>query len=93
LPEPNRMPFLTVAIFAFMLLGFLGIRYNWADTILGPANIDAAKQESMLTAGDKPLDQRRTYTYDAKPPKKNAVSGTSRDSSRRNDRPRRVNRR
>lgn len=92
LPEPNRMPFLAVAIFAFMLLGFLGIRYNWADTLLGPAHVDDAKQESMLTAGDKPLDQRRTYTYDAKPPKKTAVSGTSRDS-RRNDRPRRVNHR
>jgi serine/threonine protein kinase len=93
LPEPNRMPFLAVAIFAFMLLGFLGIRYNWADTLLGPANVDAAKQQSMLTAEDKPLDQRRTYTYDAKPPKKTTVSGASRDSSRRNDRPRRVNHR
>jgi len=93
LPEPNRMPFLAVAIFAFMLLGFLGIRYNWAETLLGPANVDAAKQESVLTAEDKPTDQRKTFHYDAKPPKKSAVSGTSRDTSRRNDRPRRVNHR
>lgn len=93
LPEPNRMPFLAVAIFAFMLLGFLGIRYNWADMLLGPANVDSAKQESMLTAEDKPTDQRKTYHYDAKPPKKIAVSGTSRDTSRRNERPRRVNHR
>jgi serine/threonine protein kinase len=93
LPEPNRMPFLAVAIFAFMLLGFLGIRYNWADTLLGPANVDAAKQESLLTAEDKPTDQRKIYHYDAKPPKKIAVSGSSRDTSRRNDRPRRVNHR
>jgi serine/threonine protein kinase len=93
LPEPNRMPFLAVAIFAFMLLGFLGIRYNWADTLLGPANIDSAKQESVLTAEDKPTDQRKTYHYDAKPPKKIAVSGTSRDNPRRGERPRRVNHR
>jgi serine/threonine protein kinase len=93
LPEPNRMPFLAVAIFAFMLLGFLGIRYDWADTLLGPANSDTAKQESVLTAEDKPLDQRKTYHYDAKPPKKIAVSGASRDTSRRNERPRRVNHR
>jgi hypothetical protein len=93
LPEPNRMPFLAVAIFAFMLLGFLGIRYNWANTLLGPANVDDAKQESLLTAEDKPTDQRKTFHYDAKPPKKIAVSGTSRDTSRRSDRPRRVNHR
>jgi serine/threonine protein kinase len=93
LPEPNRMPFLAVAIFAFILLGFLGIRYNWAEALLGPANIDSAKQESLLTAEDKPIDQRKIYHYDAKPPKKIAVSGTSRDSSRRNERPRRVNHR
>jgi serine/threonine protein kinase len=93
LPEPNRMPFLAVAIFAFMLLGFLGIRYNWADMLLGSANADAAKQESMLTAGDKPLDQRRTYTYDAKPAKKTGVSGTPRTSPRRNEREKRVNHR
>jgi serine/threonine protein kinase len=94
LPEPNRMPFLAVAIFAFMLLGFLGIRYDWADTLLGPANIDTAKQESVLTAEDKPSDQRKTtYHYDARPPKKIAVSATSRDSSHRGERPRRVNHR
>jgi hypothetical protein len=76
-----------------MLLGFLGIRYNWAETLLGPANLDSAKQESVLTAADKPSEQRRTDRYDAKPPKKIAVSGTSRDASRRNERPRRVNHR
>jgi serine/threonine protein kinase len=89
LPEPNRMPFLAVAIFAFMLLGFLGIRYNWAETLLGSANVDAAKQESLLTAEDKPMDQRKVYHYDARPPKKIAVSSAARDSSRRNERPRR----
>ena len=93
LPEPNRVPFLAVAIFAFMLLGFLGLRYNWAETLLGPANVDAAKQESVLTAEDKPTDQRKVYHYDAKPPKRIAVSATSRDTSRRNDKPRRGNRR
>lgn len=89
LPEPNRMPFLAVAIFAFMLLGFLGIRYDWADALLG-SHVDDAKQESVLTADDKPLDQRKTYHYDAKPPKRIAVSSASHDSSwRRNERPRR----
>jgi len=92
LPEPNRMPFLATAIFAFMLLGFLGIRYNWADTLLGP-HVDDAKQESMLTAGDKPLDQRRTFTFDANPSKKTGVSSSSRPSSRRNERDKRVNHR
>ena len=85
LPEPNRMPFLAVAIFTFMLVGFLGIRYDWAETLLGSANVDEAKQESMLTAGDKPVAPRRTFTVDAKPPSKIAVNGTSRDNSRRND--------
>jgi hypothetical protein len=47
----------------------------------------------VLTAEDKPIDQRKTYHYDAKPPKKIAVSGTSRDTSRRSERPRRVNHR
>lgn len=89
LPEPNRMPFLAVAIFAFLLLGFLGIRYDWANAILGQ-NIDDAKQESILTAEEKPLDQRKTYHYDARPPKR---IGTSRDNSRRNDKPKRGNRR
>jgi len=92
LPEPNRMPLLAVAIFAFMLIGFLGIRYDWANTLLGQ-DLDAAKQESMLTAEDKPLDQRKTYHYDARPPKRIAVSSTSRDNSRRNDKPKRGNRR
>jgi serine/threonine protein kinase len=92
LPEPNRMPFLAVAIFAFMLLGFLGIRYDWANTLLGQ-NLDDAKQESMLAAEDKPLDQRKTYHYDTKPPKRIAVSSTSRDNPRRNDKPKRGNRR
>jgi len=73
LPEPNRMPFLTVAIFAFLLLGFLGIRYDWADTLLGSGHIDEVKQESMLTENDKPLDQRKT----------------SRDLAHRNDKPKR----
>lgn len=91
LPEPNRMPFLAVAIFAFMLIGFLGIRYDWADSLLGSANVDAAKQESMLTAGDKPLDQRRTYTYDAKPSKKVNTSGGYRPAPRHNEK--RVNHR
>ena len=85
LPEPNRMPFLAVAIFTFIFVGFLGIRYDWAETLLGSANVDEAKQESMLTAGDKPVAPRRTFNYDAKPPKKIAVNGTSRDNSRRND--------
>jgi serine/threonine protein kinase len=90
LPEPNRMPFLACAIFAFMLIGFLGVRYDWADTLLG-THVDDAKQESVLTAGDKPLDQRRTYTYDAKPSKKTGVSGGSRPAPRRNEK--RVNHR
>lgn len=89
LPEPNRMPFLAVAIFAFMLLGVLGVRYNWAETLLGPGNVDAAKQESALTAEEKPSDQRKVFHYDAKPPKKIAVSGTARDTSHRTDKPRR----
>ena len=88
LPEPNRMPFLAVAIFAFMLLGFLGIRYDWASTLLGSDHLDDAKQESMLTAGDKPLDQR----YDAKPSRKTAVSGAH-VAPRRNEREKRVNHR
>jgi hypothetical protein len=83
------MPFLAVAIFAFMLLGVLGVRYNWADTLLGPGNVDAAKQESVLTADDKPIGERKVYHYDAKPPKKIAVSGAARDASRRTDKPRR----
>ena len=87
------MPFLAVAIFAFMFIGFLGIRYDWADTLLGAGNADDAKQESMLTAGDKPLDQRRTYTYDAKPPKKTGSAGASHSSPRRNEREKRVNHR
>jgi serine/threonine protein kinase len=92
LPEPNRMPFLAVAIFAFLLIGFMGIRYDWADTLLGQ-HVDDVKQESMLTAGDKPLEQRRTDTYDAKPAKKIGVSGNSRPSPRRNEREKRVNHR
>jgi serine/threonine protein kinase len=89
LPEPNRMPFLAVTIFAFMLLGFLGIRYDWASTLLGADHLDDAKQESMLTAGDKPLDQR----YDAKPSRKTAVPGAAHVSPRRIEREKRVNHR
>src|SRR5439155_11813874 len=59
LPEPNRVPFLAAAIFAFMLLGFLVLRYNWAATLLGPADVDAAKQESVLTAEDKANERRK----------------------------------
>src|SRR5215831_11687896 len=93
LPEPNRMPFLAVAIFAFMLIGLMGIRYDWADTLLG-AHADDAKQESMLSENDKALDQRKTtYRYDAKPPKKIAVSGSSRDIVHHNDKPRHGNHR
>ncbi len=93
LPEPNRMPFLAVAIFAFMLIGFLGIRYDWADTLLGAGHVDDAKQESMLTAGDKPLEQRRTYTYYAKPSKRTGVNASSHNPPRRTDREKRVNHR
>jgi serine/threonine protein kinase len=92
LPEPNRMPFLAVAIFAFLLLGFLGIRYDWANTLLGPEHIDDAKQESMLSENDKPLDQRKTYHYDAKP-KKIAVSAASHEVARHNEKPKHTNHR
>jgi hypothetical protein len=56
---------------------------------LGPANVDAARQESVLTAEDKPAEQRKVFHYDAKPPKKIAVSANPRDTSRRNDKPKR----
>ncbi len=91
LPEPNRMPFLAVAIFAFMMIGFLGIRYDWANALLGPEHTDSAKQDSMLTENDKPPEQRKIIHYDAKPPKRIAVNNTP--PSRRNERERRVNHR
>jgi serine/threonine protein kinase len=56
LPEPSRMPLCAVAIFAVLLLFFVGFRYDAADWLLGDTS-DSAKKESMFTASDKPSDQ------------------------------------
>jgi serine/threonine protein kinase len=91
LPEPSRAPAFAVAIFAFMILSFVGLRYNVGEWLLGDST-DEAKKESMLTASEKPLEQRKTYRSDPKSVKRSVSAGISRDSSRRSERPRRANR-
>jgi len=93
LPEPSRAPAFAVAIFAFMLLSFIGVRYDFAEKLLGLGEgSDEAKQESVLAASDKPLNRRKIYGSLGKPFKKGVVAGMSHESSRRNDRSRRSNR-
>src|SRR5262249_25937793 len=91
LPEPSRAPAFAVAIFAFMLLSFIGVRYDFAERLLGlgDAAADEAKQESVLAASDKPLDRRKTYRATGRAFKKGIVAGMSHESSRRNDKSRR----
>lgn len=92
LPEPSRAPAFAVAIFAFMLLSFVGLRYNVGEWLLGDS-ADEAKKESMLTASDKPLEQRKTYRTDNRSIKRSVSAAISRDTTRRTERPRRTNRR
>jgi serine/threonine protein kinase len=89
LPEPSRAPVFAVAIFAFMILSFVGIHYNVGEWLLSDS--DDAKKESLLTASEKPIDQRKTYRSDPRSIRKSAIAGLSRDSSRRSAR--RTNRR
>jgi len=88
LPEPSRMPALAVAIFSFMLLSFVGVRYDVAEWLLGETT-DQAKKESIVGATDKPLDQTKPYRFDSKTARRGIIAGTSRDPSRRNDRTKR----
>jgi len=92
LPEPSRAPAFAVAIFAFMLLSFVGIRYNVGEWLLGDS-ADEAKKESVLTASEKPPEQSKTYRSDNRSIKRSASARMSRETPRRNERPRRVNRR
>jgi serine/threonine protein kinase len=91
LAEPSRAPAFAVAIFAFMLLSFVGIRYNVGEWLLGDS-ADEAKKESVLTASEKPPEQTKTYRPEPRSAKR-SVAGKSRETPRRNERPRRVNRR
>lgn len=91
LPEPSRAPAFAVAIFAFMLLSFVGIRYNVGEWLLGDS-ADDAKKESVLTASEKPLEQSKNYRPDNRSIKRSLSAGKSRETPRRNERPRRVNR-
>jgi serine/threonine protein kinase len=91
LPEPSRAPAFAVAIFAFMLLSFVGIRYNVGEWLLGDS-ADEAKKESVLTASEKPLEQTKPYRSDPRSSKRNMSPAKSRETPRRNERPRRVNR-
>jgi serine/threonine protein kinase len=91
LPEPSRAPAFAVAIFAFMLLSFVGIRYNVGEWLLGDS-ADEAKKESVLTASEKSPEQTRAYRSDIRSIKRSISARMSRETSRRNDRPRRVNR-
>jgi hypothetical protein len=91
LPEPSRAPAFAVAIFAFMLLSFVGIRYNVGEWLLGDS-ADEAKKESVLTASEKPTEQTKTYRSDNRSIKRSLSAGKSREIPRRNERPRRVNR-
>ena len=88
LPEPSRMPALAVAIFSFMLLSFVGVRYDVAEWLLGETT-DQAKKESIVGATDKPLAQTKPYRFDSKTARRGIIAGTSRDPSRRNDRTKR----
>ena len=92
LPEPSRAPVFAVAIFAFMILSFVGIHYNVGEWLLGDS-ADDSKKESLLTASEKPLDQRKTYRSNTQSVKKSVLAGMSRDPSRRSERARRTNRR
>lgn len=92
LPEPSRAPAFAVAIFAFMILSFVGIHYNVGEWLLGDSS-DDSKKESMLTASEKPSDERKTYRSDTRSIKRSVMAGMSRNSTRRNDRPKRANRR
>jgi len=91
LPEPSRAPAFAVAIFAFMLLSFVGIRYNVGEWLLGDS-ADEAKKESMLTASEKTPEQTRAYRSDIRSIKRSISGRMSRETPRRNERPRRVNR-
>jgi len=88
LPEPSRAPAFAVAIFAFMILSFAALRYNVGEWLLGDSS-DEAKKESILSASEKPLEQRKTYRPDTKSVKRSVVAGMSRDPARRNERSRR----
>jgi serine/threonine protein kinase len=90
LPEPSRAPVFAVAIFAFMILSFVGIHYNVGEWLLSDS--DDAKKESLLTASEKPLDQRKTYRSNTQSLKKSVMAGMSRDTSRHGG-SRRTNRR
>jgi hypothetical protein len=91
LPEPSRAPAFAVAIFAFMLLSFVGIRYNVGEWLLGDS-ADEAKKESVLTASEKTPEQTRAYRSDIRSIKRSISVRMSRETPRRNERPRRVNR-
>jgi serine/threonine protein kinase len=84
LPEPSRMPLCAVAIFAVLLLFFVGFRYDAADWLLGDSS-DNAKKESMLTASDKPSDQNKSYRI-RKGSAAAASLGRRTDKSKRNRR-------
>lgn len=92
LPEPSRAPAFAVAIFAFMILSFVAFHYNVGEWLLADSASDESKKESLLTASEKPPEQRKTYRPDTKSVKRSVTAGVSRDSIRRNERPRRVNR-
>jgi serine/threonine protein kinase len=90
LPPPSRMPTFAVAIFAFMLLAFVGVRYDVAGWLFN--DTDQAKQESDISASDKPLDQSKPYRFDSKTNRRSTLAGIWRDPSRRIEKGRRGNR-
>lgn len=93
LPEPSRAPVFAVAIFSFMILSFICIHYNLGEWLLGDSASDESKKESVLTASEKPLDQRKPYRPDTRSVRKSVVAGMSREAGRRSERTKRTNRR
>lgn len=92
LPEPSRAPMFAVAFFAFLVLSFLGVRYDLVERFVGDESGDEAKKESLITASDKTNESRKTSRFD-RAVKKSAVAGMSRDASRRTEGSKRPSRR